>query len=192
MPRTKEQNEIIRSARKQEIMDAALQAFAEKGYANTSISEIGRQVNISKGLLYNYFESKDDLLQQILISGAEKISKGLFTEHMTTEQFLADTEELFDNVMENKNFLKLYTALSVQSSVTKQVELMTNNYTAFKALVAFFQRKFGEDANKELLLLSVIAKGYSILALFGDRQQVIPLDMLKSVVMDFIRQRYAE
>lgn len=192
MPRTKEQNEIIRSARKQEIMDVALQVFAEKGYANTSISEIGRQANISKGLLYNYFESKDDLLRQILVSGAEKIAKGLFAEDMTTEQFIVDTEKMFDHVMENKDFFTLYTALSVQSSIAKQVEAMTNSYKAYWTLVAFFQRKFGEDANKELLLLSVIAKGYSILALFGDRQQAIPLDTLKSTVMDFVRQRYAE
>jgi AcrR family transcriptional regulator len=192
MPRTKEQNEIIRSARKQEILEAALQVFAEKGYANASISEIGRQANISKGLLYNYFESKDDLLQQILTFGSDKISEGLFAENMTMEQFLADTEKMLDNVVKYKEFLTLYTALSIQSSAQTHMAGLAEHHTGFHSVVSFFQNKFGEDATKELLLLAVISKGYSILALFGDRQHVMPLELLKSTVMDFVRQRYIQ
>ena len=53
MPRTKEQFEEIRSRTKQKILESALELFAEKGFKGTSISEIAKTANISKGLAYN-------------------------------------------------------------------------------------------------------------------------------------------
>ena len=47
-------------------MDAAFQLIARNGYEATSIAEIARSAGISKGLLYNYFESKEDLLEQLV------------------------------------------------------------------------------------------------------------------------------
>ncbi|MDR1886863.1 MAG: TetR/AcrR family transcriptional regulator, partial [Prevotellaceae bacterium] len=61
MPRTKEQNEAIRAEKRQLIMDAAMQLFAEDGYAHTSIDKIAQKAGIARGLLYSYFENKEDL-----------------------------------------------------------------------------------------------------------------------------------
>jgi AcrR family transcriptional regulator len=46
----------------QEILDAAAGIFAKKGYAATSIQDIADEVDILKGSLYYYIESKEDLL----------------------------------------------------------------------------------------------------------------------------------
>ncbi|MDR1524456.1 MAG: TetR/AcrR family transcriptional regulator, partial [Tannerella sp.] len=83
MPRTKEQNEAIKLEKKQLIMDVALRLFAENGYANTSIDKIAKSICIAKGLLYTYFKNKEDLLYQILLSGIDKMSIGVFSEVMT-------------------------------------------------------------------------------------------------------------
>lgn len=47
--------------RKQEILDAAIKVFVEKGYDKTSISDIANSMNISQGLCYRYFKSKEEI-----------------------------------------------------------------------------------------------------------------------------------
>jgi AcrR family transcriptional regulator len=49
--------------RREQILDAALRVFSEKGYAGASIRDIAREVGVTEGLLYHYFESKDQLMQ---------------------------------------------------------------------------------------------------------------------------------
>jgi AcrR family transcriptional regulator len=64
-PRTTSQNEIIRAQRKNDILEAALTVFAERGYAASTIEQVARAAGTSKGLVYNYFQSKEALLKAI-------------------------------------------------------------------------------------------------------------------------------
>jgi len=48
------------------ILSACLMLFAKHGFANTSIDDIGRSVNITKGAVYWHFQSKEELFQAIL------------------------------------------------------------------------------------------------------------------------------
>ena len=65
MPRTAEQNEALRSESRERIIDHALALFAEHGYEYTSVRMIAQAAGIAQGLLYNYFASKEALLQAI-------------------------------------------------------------------------------------------------------------------------------
>jgi len=47
--------------RKQELLDAALQLFYEKGYEKTSVNDIIEKVGVSKGAFYYYFKSKEEV-----------------------------------------------------------------------------------------------------------------------------------
>jgi AcrR family transcriptional regulator len=49
--------------RRSQIMDTALKVFAEKGFSGTSIKDIAEAADISQGLMYHYFASKDALLK---------------------------------------------------------------------------------------------------------------------------------
>jgi AcrR family transcriptional regulator len=52
--------------RPDELLDAALTLFVEKGYAHTSVAEIARKAGVSKGALYLYFPSKQALLEGLV------------------------------------------------------------------------------------------------------------------------------
>ncbi|MCR9252782.1 MAG: TetR/AcrR family transcriptional regulator [bacterium] len=65
-PRSKEQNNKVRSQSINNILDASLELFAVQGYDATSISMIAEKAGISKGLLYNYFKGKEDLLRGLI------------------------------------------------------------------------------------------------------------------------------
>lgn len=66
MPRTPEEYERIRQLAKENIRMAAMELFISKGYHATSVSDVAKKAGISKGLLYNYYKGKEDLLAQMV------------------------------------------------------------------------------------------------------------------------------
>lgn len=54
--------------RPQEITDAAFRVFAEKGYAAARVEEVARRAGVSKGLLYLYFKTKEELFKAVVRS----------------------------------------------------------------------------------------------------------------------------
>lgn len=59
--------------RKQEILETAIGVFACKGYDKTSISDIAKEMNISQGLCYRYFKSKEEIYDVALDRYADYI-----------------------------------------------------------------------------------------------------------------------
>lgn len=57
-----------KEARPQEIIDAALDVFTERGYAATRLEEIARRAGVSKGTLYLYFPNKEELFKAVVRS----------------------------------------------------------------------------------------------------------------------------
>lgn len=55
-----------KAERPAEILDAALETFADKGYAATRLDEVARRAGVSKGTLYLYFESKEALFKAVV------------------------------------------------------------------------------------------------------------------------------
>lgn len=54
--------------RPQEILEAALAVFVERGFAAARLEEVARRAGVSKGTLYLYFSSKEELLQALVQS----------------------------------------------------------------------------------------------------------------------------
>jgi TetR/AcrR family transcriptional regulator len=82
-PRTPEQNEEIRQARRQQILDAAVHVYMEKGVRGAEIGEIAEHAGVARGLVYHYYKDKlalfQDLFQQSLDGAAAFISSALNT-----------------------------------------------------------------------------------------------------------------
>jgi AcrR family transcriptional regulator len=54
---------IDKQAKKQEIIQAAITVFAQKGFANTKMADIARAANIGKGTIYEYFKNKSEIFE---------------------------------------------------------------------------------------------------------------------------------
>jgi AcrR family transcriptional regulator len=54
------------AARRAQILDAAAQVFAAKGFHRATIKEIARAAGVADGTIYTYFQNKDDLLIGLL------------------------------------------------------------------------------------------------------------------------------
>jgi TetR/AcrR family fatty acid metabolism transcriptional regulator len=68
--------------RRQELLDAAVQVFARKGFRAARVGDIAEQAGVAHGLLYHYFRSKDEVLEtifrdtwQLLVAETERIEE---------------------------------------------------------------------------------------------------------------------
>lgn len=52
--------------RPNELLEAALHIFAERGYANTRLEDVAASVGVTKGTIYHYFDTKEELLLQAI------------------------------------------------------------------------------------------------------------------------------
>ena len=57
--------DLIESAKRRQIIEGARQVFLTQGFDGASMGEIARKAGVSKGTLYVYFESKEDLFQVV-------------------------------------------------------------------------------------------------------------------------------
>ena len=73
-----------------EITEAAMATFAEKGYAATRVEEVARRAGVSKGLLYLYFKTKEDLFKAVIRSFVSPRIDALIAEIENTEQSAED------------------------------------------------------------------------------------------------------
>jgi AcrR family transcriptional regulator len=69
--RTQSRSERRAAARRQQILDGAAQVFADKGFARATTKEIAEAADVSEGTIYNYFDSKRDLLMGLMTRVAE-------------------------------------------------------------------------------------------------------------------------
>ena len=182
-PRTEQQFEEIREVRKREIMDAALELFATEGFDVTSISKIAAQAGISKGLLYNYFKGKEDLIKTIIFDGLDSITRLMDPDHdgvLTREELRYFIEEFFDALETNPHFWRLYFNLFFQPHVLKLVEkrfaLMVHTY--LKMLEDYFRSVGVEDPETEAIMLGAVLDGIGFH--FMANTASFPLDKIKN------------
>jgi TetR/AcrR family transcriptional repressor of mexJK operon len=65
-------------AKRRAILDVASEVFLAQGYAETSMSEIAAKVGGSKGTLYNYFRSKEELFSAFIVETCQGPAMSLF------------------------------------------------------------------------------------------------------------------
>ncbi len=79
---TSERREREKAQRRQEILDAARQVFFERGFHQPTVDDVAARAEVSKGTIYLYFASKEEILAHLLLEGLDLL--------------LADMEAAFD------------------------------------------------------------------------------------------------
>jgi len=105
--------------RKDRIMEAALRIFAEKGFQNTTITEISKEAGVSEATIYEYFGTKEDLLFSI----PEKISNDGFEEMERILPYIEDVEGRIRAML--KGYMQLYQSNPHYSALVL-LQLMSN------------------------------------------------------------------
>lgn len=89
--------------RKEEILNTATRMFAQKGYQGANVSEIAKKLNISQGIVYWYFDTKENLFKTAFMEEFKAIK--LATSSILTDNTLSPGERLKKLISE---MLKIY------------------------------------------------------------------------------------
>ncbi|HEY9052668.1 MAG TPA: TetR/AcrR family transcriptional regulator [Gammaproteobacteria bacterium] len=137
-----------KEARPEEILYAALELFAEKGYAATRMNDVAKQAGISKGTLYLYFNNKEaifhSVVQEMITPKLKQVEELVKLHEGTAEELL---RQLIMHWWEN-------IAESQLSSIPKLIISESGN---FPELAEFFVNTVVKRARK--LFVDVIRKG---------------------------------
>ena len=173
MPRTPEQYEEIRNEKKRVIMDAALELFASEGFHATSISKIAEKANISKGLMYNYFTSKEELLKTITETFSQEVVDMMNPDHdnnITLEEATHFVDLYFDMITTKTERIKMYYQLTMQPYVADILAEMATEHNAEKTHELFMNSlKTNNNPHPSEAYLTIISvmKGFGIQYVFA-------------------------
>ncbi len=172
-PRTEAQYEMIRNEKKKIIKDAALELFANEGFHQTSIAKIARKAAISKGLLYNYFDSKEQLLSELFQDIMQRIIDLLDPNHdeeITPEEAEHFFDEFFKILVENPKEWRLFYQLTMQKDVmdfllkeSTHSKIQSNQQIIFN----YFMKQDFNDPELAIIMFSSIFKGFTMMYAFA-------------------------
>ncbi|MCF8297539.1 MAG: TetR/AcrR family transcriptional regulator [Saprospiraceae bacterium] len=170
MPKTEEQFEEIRRDRRELIMNTALKLFADNGYFHVSISQIADEAKISKGLLYNYFDSKEDLLKATLYKGVEDITENFDPNHdgvLEHDELIGYINTVCEILKSNLDFWRLFFYVVRQPRIMELIEprIQELGKTMIHMLYNYFEKRGYKDPGVETHFFTSIMKGVGIMFL---------------------------
>ena len=190
-PRTTEQFEEIREEKKKLITKVALELFANEGYHTTSISKIAKKAGISKGLVYNYFESKEDLLSNIFDDIINRTMDILDPNHdkvITTQEAEGFFDRFFDLLTNNPQEWRLFFQLSVQKDAIAVLMKENHNHkiqNSQQLILNYFAKQNFKDPELAVVLFASIFKGFTLMYVFAPEMFTQDLiDKLKRKMKD--------
>ncbi len=163
-PRSSEQYGKIREKKTELIMSTALELFAKNGFHATSISQIAAKAGISKGLIYNYFNSKQDLLEALINHGFDAIFSSFeFNKNgvLTDDEFICFIKHNFQLLRENTQHWKLFFSLMLQPIVAETFlkDYNEKGQPLFTILQNFIESRGSKDPYGDLMVLSAMLEG---------------------------------
>jgi AcrR family transcriptional regulator len=165
-PRTAEQNQVIREERKRAIIEASLTVFAQKGYAASTIDQIAQEAKISKGLLYNYFGSKEDLLHAIFQYVTEQTEHlWQFDENLAAKAKLKQLlDATFYYLDQHLDVMRLMTQLALQVEAIGELKnQIDGSQTAKFLLMEPMLKEMGfDDPKEETFYIGAILDGIAL------------------------------
>ena len=191
-PKSKEQFQEIRQKSMANIKQVALELFAHNGFHSTSISQIAKEAGISKGLMYNYFHGKEDLLKSIITDviemGGKLVEVHFHKSQNPFEQIKGIIESTTEMVKTDLHYWKLLTSLVFQTDALKGVEdlIKRKQEMAIGQMVDLFERLGAKQPKKEAFYFGAVLDGMVIH--YMQMEEDYPLDEMKDFILDRIKE----
>jgi AcrR family transcriptional regulator len=148
-------------ARRAQILDAAAEVFAEKGFARATTKEVASRAGVSEGTIYNYFGSKEDLLIGLMNRlGDIQLRRMHFTPDQLDQALKQDAHDFLQGVLRTRH------------------SFVARSKTILGALVAemLINREFAEHYYEQTLLLYSESLAQHLQARI-ERGEIRPLDV---------------
>jgi AcrR family transcriptional regulator len=189
-PRSTIENEKIRSQSIAKILDAAYRLMSQKGYESTSISQIAKEAGISKGLMYNYFNSKEELLKELInntMEEGDRLMADIISEEpaeMLSNIFKWYFNELRNNMEQWRFLSELMFKVDKFPFVKEWAQSKMNEYVGF--IGSLLKQMRFENPNEEAQLIAGLFDGIGFQYLVLGKEY--PLDEMEK----FLNNKYCK
>ena len=207
---TLSRKEREKRARQQDILKAARELFAAKGFRDTTLDEIAQKAEFGKGTLYNYFASKEDIFHAIIdqaiensIATARECSAGpgdlrtrLTAYARASMLYIRDNGELLHAI-----FLELHGGRKSDTSRLK--EIVRRSRTATDIVGALIQKEMEAGTIRQgdpadfITMLDDMIRGFASKRIFlhgelGPDEVDRQASLIVSVLLDGITVRHSK
>ncbi|MBI1222516.1 MAG: TetR family transcriptional regulator [Bacteroidetes bacterium] len=187
MPRSPKQIEQLKKEKKTQILEASLRVFSSNGFKGATISMIAEEAGISKGLLYTYFKDKENLLDELIVYGLERMT--MFMDFVPEKgiQTKGDFEKVLRGLLglyhEEEDFWRLFSMLILQQNIAHklQAHLQVFMEQYLGVFMGYFQQKNSSDPFGEAMLLGAILDGMLFDILVAP--EVYPVDKVIDMIL---------
>ena len=196
MPRTKEQFEEIRNRSQKILLSVSLELFAEKGFHATTMDDIARGAGVSKGLAYNYFTSKTEILSKILEDQFSQIQLALKNTGDCSEpldRLEAIIVSRLTHLKENPLFYRLYYALFLNRPAENILqELIAKTAAGSGELINEMDHLFSQLGanNREMEAVCFFSELQGVAMEFAISPETFPLEEIQKTLIEKYRRLY--
>lgn len=186
-PRTEGQFVEIRQEKRKLIRETALKLFAVNGFYNTSINDIAKNAGISKGLIYNYYTSKEELLYEIISMGINEFMENFDPNKdgvLSKDEMRFLISKTFDLMEDKPGFWRLYFALAVQPTVSEILKKIYQEKMMpfFTVARDYFVRQNSKIPEIDVLILHALIDG--ICMNYLNAPEIFPIKNLKVKIFE--------
>lgn len=165
-PRKKEDFKEMQEISRKKILMAAFELFAIHGYTRTSVDSIAAKAKISKGLIYHYFSSKQDILKNLFgLLLKETAVMMQWSGSLSPEEYMQRMIDFSVNyIVQKPKINRLMMALVLQPEVMKGLKKDFDKMRIvwMSALTDLFKKLKMEDPEGEAYLFGAIFDGMSV------------------------------
>ena len=147
-------------------MQAALKVFAIHGVIGATINMIAKEAGMAKGLMYTYYKSKEQLINELLRFGMQKAASFLYEEGPggkleTRKEFAASLRKIVTLFLQEADFWRLYTMLALQPHMAEKFRQEAAAFIQqyLEVYMAYFQKKKSVNPLAEAMLFGSVLDG---------------------------------
>jgi len=181
--RESKKEELVQK-RSVQILEAAARVFAQKGYHGATTKEIAAEAGVSEGTIYNYFQSKEDLLLSIPRLISETTALPALSQMLATPTTSGEEEEkllttvldnAFQNLQRNVGFVKvLFSTLPTMDEKTLEEYLRRTPLYFAQVLEEFLQTRIAQGVYRPMDTAVVARAFMGMILIFVLTQEVLP------------------
>lgn len=175
MPRSKEQFQEMRENSKKIILDAALKLFSSYGFHAVTINKIAKEAKIATGLVYNYFDSKEELFEEIVKCSIDEFNTVLYAKSkkmVESNDLVRLIEVMFETIKNNIDSWKLFVRIFLQSDLDIEKRSMGMFFDdLYKVSKNYFENKGMNNSETESRLLLELLHGTILSFIISENEE---------------------
>lgn len=154
--RYKDAFERATEERKEKILEVGIEEFSSKGYENANINVIAKNAGISIGLMYKYFNTKEDLFITCVQRGMKILDNAIDEIMQSSDKILVKAEKLIRatcmHSKKNANYIRLYNEITSEkgSDMVKTLAREIEGSTSRKYITSIAQALAKGDVRPDL------------------------------------------